>query len=71
LGPSRDVAVETGHFDNVPVNRIKDAQAALLTELWSSDKEVMRTLNKGDKPTDEITKAIEKVAAKVAKGFEK
>ena len=65
------VAVETGHFDDVPVNRIKDAQAALLTELWSTDKDVMRTLNKGDKATDEINKAIEKVAAKVAKGFEK
>ncbi len=56
-------------FDVVPVEKVKDAQAALLTELWSSNKELMRTLNKGDKPTDEITDAVKKTAAKVAKGF--
>lgn len=56
-------------FDVVPVEKVKDAQAALLTELWSSSKELMRTLNKGDKPTDEITDAVKKTAAKVAKGF--
>lgn len=65
------IAVETGHFDDTPVDRIKDAQAALLTELWSTEKDAMRTLNKGDKATDDIIKAIEKVAQKVAKGFEK
>ena len=58
-------------FDVVPVEKVKDAQAALLTELWSSNKELMRTLNKGDKPTDEITDAVKKTAAKVAKGFAK
>ncbi len=56
-------------FDIVPVEKVKDAQAALLTELWSSNKERMRTLNKGDKPTDEITETIKKTAAKIAKGF--
>ncbi len=58
-------------FDDVPVEKVKDAQAALLTDLWSDHKELMRTLNKGDKPTDDITKTVEKVAAKVAKGFAK
>ena len=58
-------------FDIVPVEKVKDAQAALLTELWSSNKELMRTLNKGDKPTDEITDAVKKAAAKIAKGFAK
>jgi F-type H+-transporting ATPase subunit alpha len=65
------VAVESGHFDEVPVPRIKEAQAALLTELWSSDKDAMRKLNEGAKATDETLKLIEKVAQKVAKGFEK
>ena len=58
-------------FDVVPVEKVKDAQAALLTELWSSNKELMRTLNKGDKPTDEITDTVKKTAAKIAKGFAK
>jgi len=65
------LATETGHFDNVPVEKIKDAQAALLTELWDGHKDAMRTLNKGDKPTDEISKLVEKVAEKVSKGFGK
>lgn len=63
------VAADNGYFDTVPVAKIKDVQAALLTELWSEHKEAMRTLNKGDKPSDETVKTIEKVAAAVAKGF--
>ena len=63
------IAAGSGEFDKVPVEKVKDAQAALLTDLWSDHKDLMRELNKGDKPTDATTKAIEKVAAKVAKGF--
>jgi F-type H+-transporting ATPase subunit alpha len=65
------LAAETDHFDRVPVNRIKEAQAALLTELWSSHKDAMRELNKGAKPDEKTTKIVEQVAEKVAKGFEK
>jgi F-type H+-transporting ATPase subunit alpha len=63
-------AVNSGHFDTVTVAKIKDAQAALLTKLWTEHKDVMRTLNKGDKPTDDMLKLIEKTADSVAKGFE-
>ncbi|HYG84004.1 MAG TPA: F0F1 ATP synthase subunit alpha [Verrucomicrobiae bacterium] len=63
------VAITDGTFDDVPVKRIKDAQAALLTQLWTNHKEAMRELNKGDKPTDNQLAAIKKVATKVAKGF--
>lgn len=63
--------IAAAEFDEVPVEKVKDAQAALLSDLWSDHKELMRTLNKGDKPTDDITKAIQKTAAKVAKGFAK
>lgn len=62
--------VSSGYFDKVAVARIKDAQAALLTKLWSEHKEAMRTLNKGDKPTDGTLKLIEKTAVAAAKGFE-
>ena len=66
------VAVDSGAFDSVPVNKIKDAQTALLTELWSSHKDDMRTLNKGsEKAEGDIAALIEKVAKKVVKGFEK
>lgn len=63
-------SVNSGCFDDVARARVKDAQAALLTRLWTDRKEEMRTLNKGDKPTDETLHMIEKVARAVAKGFE-
>ena len=65
------VATDAGHFDAVAVEKIKDVQAALLTSLWSDNKEAMRELNKGDKPSDATLKLIEKTAEKVAKGFNK
>ena len=39
--------VSEGLFDHVPVAKIKDAQAALLTKLWTDHKTEMRELNKG------------------------
>jgi len=63
-------AVTNDLFDNILPTRIKDAQTALLTKLWAEYKDEMRELGKGDKPTDAQTKAIEKVAKAVAKGFE-
>ncbi len=63
-------AVSHGHFDGVPVAKIKDAQAALITRLWTDHKEDMRTLNTGDKPTDKLLAVIDTAAKKVAKGFE-
>lgn len=64
-------ALTSGYFDNIPVNRIKDAQGALLTRLWSDRKKDMQELEKGDKPSEAILAAIETVAKSVAKGFEK
>lgn len=64
------IAVTGGHFDKVPVAKIKDAQAAMLTNLWTDHKEAMRTLNKGDKPTDETLELIASSASAAAKGFE-
>jgi F-type H+/Na+-transporting ATPase subunit alpha len=61
------VAVNEGIFDTVPVEKIKDAQAALLTEL--KDSKEMIELDKGDKPTDKALELIKKTATKVSKGF--
>lgn len=62
-------AVTSGTFDNVPVAKIKEAQAALLTQLWKNNKDAMRELNKGAKPTDEQLKVIDEATQVVAKGF--
>lgn len=63
-------AVTSGAFDSVPVTKIKEAQAALLTQLWKNNKDAMRELNKGDKPTDEQLKLIDGATQAAAKGFE-
>lgn len=63
-------SVNEGTLDNVTVAKIKDAQAALLTKLWTEHKEDMRALNKGDKPDEKMLSLIKKVAISVAKGFE-
>jgi len=62
-------AVTSGAFDNVPVAKIKEAQASLLTQLWNSNKDAMRELNKGAKPTDEQLRVIDEATQTAAKGF--
>lgn len=63
-------AVTSGAFDDVPVAKIKEAQAALLTQLWKNSKDAMRELNKGAKPTDEQLQVIDEATRVAAKGFE-
>lgn len=66
-------AVNSGAFDNVPVAKIKEAQTALLTRLWTDHKKEMQELNKGDEKIAEDSpsaKIFDKVAKSVAKGFE-
>jgi len=63
-------AVSNGLFDKVVASKIKHAQEALITKLWSEYKKDMEILAKGDKPTEEAIKAIESVAKSVSKGFE-
>lgn len=63
-------AVVNGYFDKVPSEKLKDAQAALLTKLWADHKKDMDILERGDKPSDNAKDAIEKTAVSVAKGFE-
>ena len=63
-------AVTSGAFDDVPVAKIKEAQAALLTQLWKNNKDAMRELNKGAKPTEEQLQVIDEATQVAAKGFE-
>jgi len=66
-------AVSQGLFDNVTVAKIKDAQTALLTNLWKDHKKEMQELNKGgekvaaDSPSGKL---ILKAGKAAAKGFE-
>lgn len=66
-------AVSEGLFDEIPASRIKDAQRALLTRLWTDHKKDMQELTKGTEKLEsgsDTGKLIEKVAKSVAKGFE-
>ncbi len=63
------LAANEGAFDNVPLENVKHAQETLLSRLSKDYKKLMTQLDKGDKPTDEITKAIVKTAQEVAKGY--
>ncbi|MCA9341040.1 F0F1 ATP synthase subunit alpha [Candidatus Saccharibacteria bacterium] len=66
-------ATTQGCFDNVPVNKIKDAQAALLTKLWKDHKKDMQELSKGAEKVDDksaVGKMIVKAGQAAAKGFE-
>lgn len=63
------MAATDGGFDDVPVEKIKAAQAALLTQLWSSNRDEMKELEKGGKPSDAIKKAIAKQAKIVSKEY--
>lgn len=66
-------AVSEGLFDDVVTAKVKDAQADLLTRLWTKHKEDMRNLNKGDQKfgdDEALVKLVRETAEKVAKGFE-
>lgn len=63
------VAATNGAFDEVPVEKIKKAQLALMTQLWSDKRKDMQTLEKGDKVDDKMKKTILDQAQKVAKEY--
>ena len=65
-------AVSEGYFDDVPAAKIKEAQDALLTNLWSNHKTEMKQLSKGDKKFAEdkaIYEIVKNAATSVAKGY--
>ncbi len=62
-------AVNAGLFDEVPVAKIKPAQADLLTRLHKDHPKEMDELNKGDKMSEKTEKFVKDLAEKIAKGF--
>jgi F-type H+-transporting ATPase subunit alpha len=63
------IAATEGGFDDVPVEKIKKAQAALLSQLWSEKKKDMQKLNEGGKVDEKMTKVVLNQAEKVAKEY--
>ena len=63
------LAASKGAFDVVPVEKIKDAEAALHRELKSKHAKLVDTVNTGDKQTDATNDAIIKVAKSVAESY--
>jgi len=63
------IAATEGAFDSVPVEKIKKAQASLLSQLSSENKKEMAKLNEGDKVDDAMKDVILKQAEKVAKEY--
>ncbi|MET1032881.1 MAG: F0F1 ATP synthase subunit alpha [Candidatus Saccharimonadales bacterium] len=63
------MAATKGAFDEIPTEKVKDAQAELISLLDDKHKDAVKTLNNGDKPTEEIEKAVMAAAEKVAKSY--
>ncbi len=63
------MAATKGAFDVVPTEKIKDAQAGLISYMEDKHGAVVKTLNKGDKPTEDIEKTVMAAAEKVAKSY--
>ncbi|HLZ14899.1 MAG TPA: F0F1 ATP synthase subunit alpha [Candidatus Saccharimonadales bacterium] len=63
------MAATKGAFDTVPVAKMKDAQAELISYMEDKHGAVMKTLNKGDKPDEAIEKAVLESAGQVAKSY--
>lgn len=63
------MAATKGAFDSVPTDKIKDAQAELISALENDHKATIKTLDSGAKPSEEVEQTVMKVAEKVAKPY--
>ncbi len=63
------LAANEGAFDEVPVDKIKAAEAALHRELKSKQVKLIEAINTGDKPTDAQNDTILKIAKQVATSY--
>lgn len=63
------MAANEGCFDNVPLNKVKQAQDNLLQQLHSEKRKEMDELNKGDKPDEKMQKLIVDIAKKIGDSY--
>ncbi len=63
------LAATKGPFDGVPVDKIKAAQAELISAVEGEHKQIVESFNKGEKPTDQAIASVLKVAEKIARSY--
>ncbi|MCA9328710.1 F0F1 ATP synthase subunit alpha, partial [Candidatus Saccharibacteria bacterium] len=63
------LAATSGCFGNVPVDKIKLAEANLLRELKHDHPKDVEKMNTGDEPDDKIKEKIVKMANKIAESY--
>ena len=64
------LAATRGHFDKVPLEKVKTAEEAFFRELKSKHAKLMDKINTGDKTTDEQQETVLKVAKSVLSAYE-
>ncbi len=65
------VAGTGGGFDVIPVEHVREAKDSFLKRFHSEQKELVKALSKGDKPTDDQLSKIMKLIESVAKDYKK
>ena len=63
------LAATRGAFDSVPIAKVKEAQAQLISDIDTNHKDVVKALNTGDKPTEAIEKTVLAEAKKIAHSY--
>jgi F-type H+-transporting ATPase subunit alpha len=63
------LAATKGAFDVVPTDKVKDAQAVLLSSVTNDNKDIIKDLNTGNKPDEKLEAAVLKIAEKVGLTF--
>ena len=63
------MAATKGAFDGMPTDKVKAAQAELIAAIETDHKDIADSLNKGDKPSDDVVEKIVKTAEKVARSY--
>jgi F-type H+-transporting ATPase subunit alpha len=62
-------AVSNGHFDAIPVEKIREAEASLLDYVRGSHPEALGMLQEKKELTDEVKKALDQAIEGFTRGF--
>jgi F-type H+-transporting ATPase subunit alpha len=62
-------AVSNGHFDAIPVEKIREAESSMLDYIRGSHPDVLRLLQEKKELTDEVKKALDEAIEGFTRGF--
>ena len=65
------LAATEGIFDKVPVDKIKAAEDSLLRDIKKNHPEVIKAIDTGNEPSEDIVKKVKSIAVKIAAGYNK